>query len=59
MKKSNKLVLILAITGLIAGTLIKLSGNKTLGDIFLGISTLLWLYIIIPVMYSFMTRKLR
>lgn len=59
MKKNNKMLLMMAIIGLIVGTLIKLIGNKTIGDIFLGISTLLWLYIIIPIVYSFMTRNLR
>ncbi|WP_394775858.1 hypothetical protein [Flavobacterium sp.] len=59
MKKNNKLFLVIAIIGLIAGTLVKLTGNKTLGDIFLGLSTLLWLYMIIPVVYKIMTRKLR
>lgn len=57
MKKNNNLFLAIAIIGIIAGTLIKLYGYKTVGDIILGISTLVWLYIIIPVIYNFITRK--
>jgi len=59
MKKNNKIILSIAIIGIIAGTLIKLNGYKTVGDIVLGLSTLVWLYIIIPIVYNFMTKKLR
>lgn len=53
MEKNNKKMLFVAIIGLIIGTLIKLLGHKTLGDLFLSLSTLLWLYIIIPLVYKF------
>ncbi len=59
MKKNNKIILSIAIIGIIAGTLIKLYGYKTMGDIVLGLSTLVWLYIIIPMVCGFMTKKLR
>jgi len=59
MKKNNKIILSIAIIGIIAGTLIKLNGYKTVGDIVLGLSTLVWLYTIIPIVYNFMTKKLR
>ena len=59
MKKNNKIILSIAIIGIIAGTLIKLNGYKTVGDIVLGLSTLVWLYIIIPIVYNYMTKKLR
>lgn len=55
MKKRNKIILLIAIIGLIAGTLFKLQGYKTLGDIFLGISTFLWLYFIFT--FIFKNRK--
>jgi len=57
MKTNNKIILSIAIIGIIAGTLIKLYGYKTIGDIVLGLSTLVWLYIIIPFIYNFITRK--
>lgn len=34
MEKNNKKILFIAIIGLIIGTLIKLLGHKTLGDLF-------------------------
>lgn len=52
MKKRNKIILPIAIIGLIAGTLFKLQGYKTFGDIFLGISTLLWLYFIFTFIFG-------
>ncbi|AYN05063.1 hypothetical protein EAG11_13580 [Flavobacterium sp. 140616W15] len=57
MEKNNKKILFIAIIGLIIGTLIKLLGHKTLGDLFLSLSTLLWLYIIIPLVYKFVNRN--
>ena len=57
MEKKNKKILFIAIIGLIIGTLIKLLGHKTLGDLFLSLSTLLWLYIIIPLVYKFVNRN--
>ncbi|WP_230605199.1 hypothetical protein [Flavobacterium sp. EDS] len=57
MEKNNKKMLFVAIIGLIIGTLIKLLGHKTLGDLFLSLSTLLWLYIIIPLVYKFVNRN--
>lgn len=58
MKKNNKIYLSIAVIGIITGTLLKLGGYKTVGDIVLGLSTLVWLYIIIPMVYHFVTRKL-
>ncbi len=52
MKKRNKLILPIAIIGLICGTLFKLQGYKTLGDIILGISSLLWLYFIFTFIFG-------
>ena len=46
MIKSNKIILLIAIIGLITGTLLKLNSYKSFGDIFLGLSTLLWFYFI-------------
>ncbi|AYN05472.1 hypothetical protein EAG11_15940 [Flavobacterium sp. 140616W15] len=57
MEKKNKKILFISVIGIIAGTLIKLLGYKTLGDTFLGLSTLIWLIIIIPLIYKFMNRN--
>ncbi len=51
MKNKNKFILPIAIIGLILGTIIKLQGYKTFGDIFLGISTLIWLYFIYTLIF--------
>jgi hypothetical protein len=51
MKKVNKIILLIAITGLIVGSLLKLQNHKVFGDIFLGISTLLWLYFIFTILF--------
>lgn len=56
---NNKIYLSVAVIAIITGTLFKLYGYKTIGDIVLGLSTLVWLFIIIPIIYNFMTRKLR
>ncbi|MBF7092328.1 hypothetical protein IUY40_12345 [Flavobacterium sp. ALJ2] len=57
MENKNKKILFIAVVGLIVGTLIKLLGYKTLGDTFLGLSTLVWLFVIIPLIYKFMNRN--
>ena len=51
LKKVNK-VLLIAIIGLMFGTLLKLEDFKILGDIFLGLSTLLWLYFIYTLIFG-------
>ena len=51
--KKNKIILLIAIIGLITGTLFKLQGYKLLGDVFMAISTLFWLYFI----FIFLFRK--
>jgi hypothetical protein len=52
MKKNTRLLLFLAGAGLVTGTVIKLQGFKTIGDVFLGVSTLVWLYIIASFIYE-------
>ncbi|MCV9929095.1 hypothetical protein OIU83_15625 [Flavobacterium sp. LS1R49] len=52
MKNNTRLLLFLAIIGIVAGTIIKLQGYKTIGDTFLGLSTLVWLYIIGSFIYA-------
>jgi tellurite resistance protein TehA-like permease len=51
MKKRNKFILPVAIIGLVVGTLFKLQGYKTFGDVFLGISTLIWLFFIYTLIF--------
>lgn len=52
MKKNTRLLLFLAGAGLVTGTVIKLQGFKTIGNVFLGVSTLVWLYIIASFIYE-------
>lgn len=52
MKSRNKYILLVAIIGLIVGTLLKLKSDKVLGDIFLGLSTLLWLFFIYTLIFA-------
>ena len=59
MKKYNKLFFIIACIGAISGTLVKLNGEKNLGNLLLGLSTLFWLIVIIPLIYNFTTRNLK
>lgn len=59
MKKNNKIYLSIAVIGIVTGTLFKLKGYKAIGDIVLGVSTSAWLLITIPLIYNFMTRKLK
>jgi hypothetical protein len=52
MIKSNKIMLLIAIIGLITGTLLKLNSYKNFGDIFLGLSTLVWFYFIYTLIFK-------
>ncbi|MEA9412946.1 MULTISPECIES: hypothetical protein [unclassified Flavobacterium] len=52
MKKISRLLLFLAAVGLVTGAVIKLQGFKNIGDAFLGVSTLIWFYIIGSFIYE-------
>lgn len=57
MKKRTQIILIIAIIGAIVGTIAKISSYKTIGDIFLGVSTILWLYFIYTFIFQFINKK--
>jgi len=57
MKKYRKIVLTISILGIVAGTLIKLSGEKTFGDVLLALGSIGWLIIIVPLILSFLNRN--
>ena len=57
MKKRTKIVLAITIVTAVIGTLSKLNGYKMFGDVFLGISTILWLFLVYTLIIWFINKK--
>lgn len=57
MKKRTKIVLAITIVTAVIGTLSKLNGYKMFGNVFLGISTILWLFLVYTLIIWFINKK--
>ncbi|CAM3805090.1 hypothetical protein FLBR109950_02310 [Flavobacterium branchiophilum] len=57
MKKSTKIILVITLLSTIIGVLAKLDGNRFIGNLFLAISVITWLYFIYTLIFQFINKK--
>lgn len=57
MKNSTKLILIIWIITTIIGTLTKINGYKTIGNVFLATSVIAFLYLLYLFIFKYLNKK--
>ena len=57
MKNKTKILLIMVLFSAAIGVFTKLTGSTLTGDIFLAISTVVWLFLVYTLIFQFINRK--